>query len=218
MFISYWRCFKDGALNIVQQVNLYQAQFKPKQVILPAHQMLLIALIPIIILVIFSSYFSYKQQLSLSLLQTQQHQQQLSQKQLFTLQQQLDARKENPLLVAELNDIQQQLTIKQNLVARLSNQSFGNQQGFSTMLTALSKQHIDKLWLTQFSLLDSGQFIALQGSAFSSQLIPEYIDNLAKSEQFHGKNFSVFQLEQSSDSPYFHFKLHTSKDVMGNKP
>ncbi len=198
----------------MQQVNLYQTQFKPKKVILPAQQVLLIALIPVLLFGLLSIVMSSKQTSLEEKLAGQTEQFQLQQQQLDSLQQQLNARKENPLLRAELNEIQQQLVSKQILLDHLSSQTFGNQHGFSMMLTALSKQHIDDLWLTQFSLLNSGQFIALQGSAYTSQLIPEYIDNLAKSEQFQGKNFSVFQLQQPDNSPYFNFKLHTSKDIV----
>lgn len=197
----------------MQQVNLYQSQFKPKLIILPAQQLLLIASLPIIIFIIVSLYLSHKQQLSTDLLQQQQHQVQLEQQRLTSVKQQLESRKQNPLLVTELKDLQQQLKNKQVLLDHLSNQKLGNQIGFSSTLTALSKQHIEELWLTQFSLLNSGQFIALQGTALTSQLIPEYIDKLAESTQFQGKNFSVFQLKKHKDSPYFNFKLHTSEDM-----
>ena len=79
------------------------------------------------------------------------------------------------------------------------------------MVEALSQQHIKNIWLTHFSLLDSGHFIALQGSAYSPERVPEYIDSLAKSEQFTGKQFSVFQLQQQDNSEYFDFKLHTKQ-------
>lgn len=201
----------------MQQVNLYQAQFKPKKVILPAPQVLLIALIPVLLFSLISIVMSGKQTSIEEELASQTEQLKVQQQQLNTLEQQLNARKESPLLRAELNDIEQKLVSKQILLDHLSNQSFGNQHGFSMMLTALSKQHVNDLWLTQFSLLNSGQFIALQGSAYTSQLIPEYIDNLAKSEQFQGKNFSVFQLQQPDNSPYFNFKLHTSKNIVEHK-
>jgi len=196
----------------MQQVNLYQEQFKPKQVILPAQQVLLVAILPIIIFILLTIYFANTQRSLDDELAAQTEQTQQQQLQLDALQLQVDSLKQNPLLLAELNALRQQLDSKQILIDYLTNQTLGNQHGFSTMLTALSKQHIDDLWLTQFSLLNSGEFIALQGSAYTSQLIPEYIDNLAKSEQFQGKNFSVFQLQQPENSAYFNFKLHTSKD------
>jgi type IV pilus assembly PilN-like protein len=195
----------------MQQVNLYQTQFKPKKTILPAQHMLLIALLPIIIFVITSIYFSYKQQLFEISLHAKQQQLQLDQKHLSVLKQRLNSYKEDPILIAELNSIRTQLQKTQTLLNHLASQESGNQHGFSAMLAALSKQHIDDLWLTQFSLLNGGQFIALQGNANTPQLIPEYIDNLAKSEQFQGETFSVFQLQQQTDSSYYNFKLHTEQ-------
>jgi regulator of replication initiation timing len=195
----------------MQQINLYQTQFKPKQIILPAQHMLLIALLPIIIFVLTSLYFLYKQQLFDTLLHTKQQQLQLDQQHLSVLKQQLNLYKEDPKLIVELNAIRGQLQKTQTLLTHLASQESGNQHGFSAMLAALSKQHIDDLWLTQFSLLNGGQFIALQGRAYTPQLIPEYIDNLAKSEQFQGENFSVFQLQQQTDSSYYNFKLHTEQ-------
>lgn len=199
----------------MQQVNLYQTQFKPKKIILPAKHMLLIALLPILIFVITSIYFSSKQQLLETLVNTKQQQLQLDQQHLSVLKQRLNSYKEDPKLVAVLNSTRKQLQKTQTLLNHLASQESGNQYGFSAMLTALSKQHIDDLWLTQFSLLNGGQFIALQGTAYKPQLIPEYIDNLAKSEQFQGKNFSVFQLQQPADSDHYNFKLHTEQKSGG---
>ena len=135
----------------MQQINLYQAQFKPKQIILPTHQLLLLALLPVIIFTVASIYFSYKQQLSETLLQTQQQQLQLEQQHLSALRQQINTYKENPVLTTELSAINEKLQKTQSLLMHLSNQELGNQHGFSSMLTALSKQDIDNLWLTQFS-------------------------------------------------------------------
>ena len=62
----------------MQQVNLYQAQFKPKQVILPAHQVLLLAVSPIIIFLFLSLYMASNQASvdSNVIVQTEQLQQQ----------------------------------------------------------------------------------------------------------------------------------------------
>ena len=52
--------------------------------------------------------------------------------------------------------------------------------------------------------------ITLKGKASQSNLIPLYIDSLAKSDHFRGKQFSVFQLEQpKDDSEVYTFKLNT---------
>jgi Tfp pilus assembly protein PilN len=201
----------------MQHVNLYQSQFKPKKVILPAEQLLMLAALPLLVLILLSIYLSYSQQNRAEQLENQQAQVEQQQIYLNNLTQQLNTQTQNPLLLAEEKDLQQQLQSKTLLLKLLNNKTLGNQKGFSTMLIALSQQHVENLWLTHFSLLDSGEFIALQGRAYTSDLIPQYIDNLAKSEQFHGKNFSVFQLNQDEKSAYFDFKLHTSKQSEGER-
>ncbi|PCH62010.1 MAG: hypothetical protein COC04_05575, partial [Gammaproteobacteria bacterium] len=98
----------------MQQVNLYQAQFKPKQVILPAPQLLLLAVLSVIIFIFLSIYMASHQASVASKLTAQTEQ--LQQHQLDTLQQQLDSRKINPLLDAELNELRLQLKTKKILL------------------------------------------------------------------------------------------------------
>jgi len=195
----------------MQQINLYQAQFKPKQVLLPAKQLYLIATLPIILFLAISVYLSNNQASFSDSIAIQSEQLQPLKQQLSELQLKVNSRKENPLLLAELTQFRTQLVAKQTLLAHLDSQKQSNQFSFSSMLEALSQQHIKNMWLTRFSLLDSGNFIAIQGSAFNAELVPEYIDSLAKSEQFNGKQFSVFQLQQQDKSEYFDFKLHTKQ-------
>lgn len=98
------------------------------------------------------------------------------------------------------------------LLDYLTQQSFGNSQGFSKTLRTLSQQKINNVWLTSFSLLDGGQTITLHGEALQSSQIPLYIDSLGKSPHFHGKQFSVFQLQQPEDNATrYTFKLHSEQ-------
>ncbi|PHS68519.1 MAG: hypothetical protein COB23_09120 [Methylophaga sp.] len=192
----------------MQQINLYQQQFKPKKVIFPAKQMLLLALISVVLLIVFSILLSQKlQHRTVSLDDQTQQIKELSQQQV-SLQSQISTRVLNPILVAELKNIQQQQQDNQSLLKHLSNRSFGNRAGFSSILTTLSEHRIDNAWLSQFSLLQGGEFITLYGSALTSELVPQYIDNLATSDYFHGKNFSVFKLEQPEDTTIYNFQLH----------
>ena len=198
----------------MQHINLYQAQFKPKTIVLPAKQIGMLGILMIIILSVISLYASQKHSFQKATLNDQQQRYAKSQQQLATIQQQVASQTDHPLLDAELVDIQQQVTDNTTLLDYLMNHSFGNQTGFSSTLAGLSQQHINDVWLTEFALLDGGQFISLYGKALQSDFIPEYIDSLAKSEQFQGKEFSVFQLQQPSDNNnFYHFNLHTKSNV-----
>jgi len=190
----------------MQQINLYQAQFKPKRVILPPRQMFLILILITIILSVLSLYSAKRNTvLETAISQHQQHT-------INTIVKSV----ESPLLNAELEDFQQKQRDKQALLNYLTHQDFGNQKGFSETLRTFSNHKIDNVWLTGFSLRNGGQEITLQGEAIQSSQIPLYIDSLGESAHFHGKQFSVFQLQQPvENSTYYSFKLHSEKKMQG---
>jgi len=192
----------------MQQINLYQAQFKPKKIILPPSQMLVILLLVIVTLSVMS-LFSAKRNVVLEKIIADQ-------KQHTT--QMIEESTESPLLVAELEKLHFQQFDKQRLLDYLTHQDFGNQQGFSATLRHLSQQQINNVWLTKFSLTRGGQTITLQGKALQSNQIPLYIDSLAKPEHFKGKQFSVFELQQpKDDSEAYTFKLNTDNNHAGRR-
>jgi len=84
----------------MQQINLFQTQFKPKAVLLPARQLLLLSLLAIILLTVTSLY-SYQKNRLLQTAITYGPQQ-------YSAQQPLNEDLEQPLLIAELVKIQQQ--------------------------------------------------------------------------------------------------------------
>ncbi|RLA00059.1 MAG: hypothetical protein DRQ42_06375 [Gammaproteobacteria bacterium] len=200
----------------MQQINLYQDQIKPEKTTLAANQIVLLALLFIAMLIVFSIYSYQRVEAHKGALAEQQQRYDQSQQQLTTLKQQLSQQDQRPLLETELVKLKQDLQEKQTVLDYLSNHTFGNQDGFSGTLTSLSKQRIDDVWLTGFSLMDGGQFISLHGDATQPSLIPVYIDSLAKSDHFRGKEFSVFHLEHPDDNTeFYNFRLNTQKDNTG---
>jgi len=194
----------------MQQINLYQAEFKPEAVVLNALQMLLIAL-ALFLLIVIASFFSsstYDEQVT----------QLAKEEQAFnTVTQQSNSLKkealqygEQPLLIAKLETLKKQLNQQNAILSHLVNDNINPKTGFSHALKSLSEQHLDQVWLKNFSLRQGGQSITIQGSSTRSDLIPEYIDNLAKSPTFSGKQFSVFQMNSpDSNTETYDFELHT---------
>lgn len=188
----------------MQQINLYQAQFKPKQVPLPPKLMLQIAVIVIAILALISFYSSQKNSV---LEEAISHSEQQISPDIDT--QSLDT----PLLHAQLDGLHKKNKQKQSLLRYLTQHDLGNQLGFSETLGNLSQQRIHNVWLTSFSFIDAGNSISLDGKSLESSQIPLYIDNLARSEHFKGKQFSVFELQKSDDTGIYSFKLHTNNKL-----
>jgi len=197
----------------MQQINLYQAEFKPKVVVLNAFQMLLIAL-AVTLLIILTSLFSssHFDEATMQLANEQQAFNNVTQ-QSNSLKQEILQYGEQPLLKAKLASLKEQLKQQNAILSHLSNDNLSPQTGFSPTLKSLSEQHIKHVWLKSFSLREGGHSITIQGSSTQSELIPEYIDSLAKSNTFSGKQFSVFQMSSpDNDTETYDFELHTQGD------
>jgi len=188
----------------MQQINLYQAQFKPKQIPLHPKLMLQIVVIVIAIFTLISFYNAQKNSvLEGSTSQTQrQNSPDIDTKSLDT-----------PFLHAQLDDFLKKNKQKQSLLHYLTQHDLGNQLGFSETLSNLSQQRIHNVWLTSFSFIGAGDTITLDGKSVDSSQIPLYIDKLARSEHFKGKQFSVFELQQADDTGIYRFKLHTNNKL-----
>lgn len=193
----------------MQQINFYQAEFKPQVVVLNAFQMLLIALAFTVLIFIISLFSSHGLDDERAALTLQQNQFNTTKQQSNALQQDILKYSELSLLEAKLANLQKQLKQQDAILAHLSNDNLAKQHGFSPILKSLSEQHIKQVWLTNFSLRQGGQSITIQGSSSRSELIPEYIDSLAKSTTFNGQQFSVFQMSSpDSSTESYDFELH----------
>jgi hypothetical protein len=196
----------------MQQINLYQAEFKPKVVILTTWQMLLVSLL-LIFIILVSSFFSSQHfnELDAQFSLKQQHLNTQKQ-QANDLKQEMLQYGEQPLLKAKLVSLQKQLKQQEAILSHLTNDNSGPQPGFSPTLTSLSQQHIDNVWLTSFSLRHGGSSITIQGRSSQPSLIPEYIDSLAKSSTFSGQQFSVFQMSSPDENTdTYDFELHSQE-------
>lgn len=198
----------------MQQINFYHAEFRPKKEVLPAWQFLTVLGLAFLLLIILSIITIIFQQDPAEILEKQQQALQQKQQQLVQLQKKLNSNKENPLLKAEFKHINEKITEKQALLDYVSSNELGNQTGFSSSLVSLSEQSIDNVWLTQFTFLNAGQFIALKGKTSSADIVPKYIDSLGQSITFAGKTFSVFNIQKPDKEAYFNFELFTHNSDM----
>lgn len=191
-----------------QQINFYQAQFRPKQVIFPAKQVGIVALVTLLIVLLVAFYIAQQIATQQQTFDALQQRVETNKKQLAELENELSLRKEDPLLLAQFDDLQTRIAAKKAIYQYLSSHQFGNRTGFSGSLKALSVQHIDDVWLTEFALMNGGESLHLIGKASRSELIPNYIDSLALNQQFHGKQFSAVEIQQpNSSTEHYQFSL-----------
>lgn len=198
----------------MQQVNLYQSIFKKHAEPLLAHQLLIAVAAFAALLVCLSLYRQWTISVLASELQNQQQQLVSLEKNLKPLQQTQAAIKKSPLIQHKLEDRQNKVNTKQQLLKIMSQRSFGNTQGFTGQLTGLAQQRIEGLWLTSLTIRAGGTFMDMQGHSLRPELLPQYIQQLSNETIFVGTEFESLEIQRDSEKPgWMSFNLKSQDKV-----
>jgi hypothetical protein len=101
-------------------------------------------------------------------------------------------------LDADIARLENELKSAREAMAALKGGAFGNQQGFAEYLRAFSRQSMNGLWLTGFTISGSGD-LEIRGRVLSPDLVPSYIQRLNKEKVLAGRSFS--RLEMNRPAP-----------------
>ena len=136
---------------------------------------------------------------------------------------QRSASKPDPQLEAEIAKLQGELKQAQQTMSALNAGNFGDRKGFAQYLNAFSRQSIDGVWLTGFTITGGGD-IEINGRTLRPDLVPVYIQRLNEEEVLAGRSFARLEMkrpetEAASDkkpaalAPYLEFTLGTREAV-----
>jgi hypothetical protein len=101
-------------------------------------------------------------------------------------------------LEAEVGRLEGELKTAREAMETLQGGGLGNQQGFAEYLRAFSRQSLNGLWLTGFSIAGNGE-IEIRGRVLSPDLVPSYIQRLNREQVLAGRSFA--RLEMSRPRP-----------------
>ncbi len=177
-----------------QEINLYQPMFRKQKIIFSAATMLQVGLF---FLLVFSSLYVYQK----TRLNPYQQQLLIIDRELVQLGEQVIAlessqknQSKSKLLENEIAKLTTELEHRERISNVLSNRSFGNSSGFSSYLEAFARGHIEGTWLTNVNISKGGSYLGLKGKTLSSELVPVYLQKLAKEKSLHGASFNVMEL------------------------
>lgn len=105
------------------------------------------------------------------------------------------AQKGNTGLAAEVERLEVELKSARNAINVLEGGAMGNRSGFANYLQAFSRQALDGLWLTGFTVGGTGE-VAIQGRVISADLLPEYIQKMNKEPALQGRAFSALEMRR----------------------
>jgi Tfp pilus assembly protein PilN len=192
----------------MQQVNLYQPILRqPKRVfsaLAVGQSVLLIALA----LLAISAYAQWRVASLSAELQALKQVREVAEFRLRELQLRQPKKVPDPGVALQAAAVQAELDQTRRLSEALSVGAFGNTQGLSPYLVALSRQHVDGTSLTSIELNAGGDAVGLGGVARRPELVPEYLARLAREKVFAGKVFGQLKLVQADAG--VRFKLATA--------
>lgn len=194
----------------LQQVNLYQSELKDIKLKYSAFNVLQLSFILFVILL--AAYgFKY--------FQLQQHQATLAlanetQEKLNAEKAKVGSSKENKdsALEKEIVAKNKELDKKRKVLKVLSQDEFGNADGFAAHIAGLARQRIEGLWLTKLRLSNGGTSISMQGSTTKSVFLPQYLQRLSAEKAFSGATFEHFEISKDEKKKnWFNFNLNTNQ-------
>jgi len=103
-------------------------------------------------------------------------------------------------LDADIARYEDELKNAREAMAALKGGAFGNQQGFAEYLRAFSRQSMNGLWLTGFTISGNGD-LEIRGRVLSPDLVPSYIQRLNKEKVLAGRSFARLEMNRPAAQP-----------------
>lgn len=104
-------------------------------------------------------------------------------------------RQKSRLIEDDIRKTETEMKSLQQVFDILKKGEFGNTKGYAEYLRAFSRQILDGVWLTGFSIYGAGSDIGLQGRALQPELVPAYIGRLKREPVMQGKSFATLEMQ-----------------------
>ena len=100
----------------------------------------------------------------------------------------------------QLDEALDELKQRQAVLTLVQGSTLGETRGFSPHLRALSRQHIDGIWLTYMTLSAGGEQTRIEGRTIGAELVPMYVQNLIDEGPFSRQRFHQFEIDNPIDN------------------
>ncbi len=202
----------------MQQVNLYLPEFHPRQVWLSLSQMLM-ALAVVLVLILCLAVWSAAHTRALERqLVDERAELEALQQQVQRLTAALPAR-QGASLEEQRAQLRDEIQRREQILQLMSQQNLGNADGFSEQMVSLSRNALDDVALSEFSLQSGGRYVEFAGRARKPELVPLYLQQLRRDQSFAEVAFGVLDVarESDDDGPGLIFTLQRAETTDGRR-
>jgi hypothetical protein len=179
-----------------QQINLFNPLFLRKEKYFSARTMLQsLGLIALGLVVLYAYALVQTREMERTV---GEHARQLSaQREQFI---DLSGRGSSKLLEAEVARLEADGRARRSVLAMMQGGEFGNTDGFSRYFAAFGRHALRGVWLTGFSVGESGNELKIRGRVLYPDLVPAYLKALNKEDVMRGRLVTELKLVARDES------------------
>lgn len=178
-----------------QQVNLFNPLFRPRGFSFTSAQSMLYGVaIAAAGVALSAAYADYELRQVAARAQASNQAHQAATARLAELNTEVAQLKASPQLEAEVAALEAQFKLRQEVADTLRSGAIGNTAGFAGYMRAFSRQTLNGVWLTGFTI--DGNDLTLAGRTLNSELVASYLTQLNREEVLRGREFSALRMRQ----------------------
>jgi Tfp pilus assembly protein PilN len=180
-----------------RQINLFNPLFLKQEKVFSAVTLMQGFLIIVLGSLALSTYAIYNAGEIQKIAKLTEVKLQTAEKQIKQLREQHHVKEKNPAIEMQVQTQEQALAAKQEVIQLLTNNDFGDTQGFSAYLSAFARQIPDGVWLTGFYIgtTQAQPQFTLQGRTLQGELVPQFVSNLKKETIMNGRSFAQLEMQ-----------------------
>ena len=180
-----------------QQINLYQERFHPKRMWLSANQAAAAALLLLVVGAAWSLLLVYQLDAANERKFAIEADRARLSAELAAANAELTRLLGDDRIDRQIENAARQISARKKILNFVNDNRFGSGQGFSRYLVALSRLHVDDIWLSRIRF---GQdFVEIKGSALDAERVPNYFDRFREEPVFVGNRFDFFRVSRDRE-------------------
>lgn len=182
-----------------QQINLYQSEFQKKWEFLSI-ETLFVCAIGLIVVLGGIYWFSASETWALkSELKELESKVAARTEELAKISQASKSQGPHKAEVISIESLKKQLEKKRLAVNKLRDIYQSDSSGFSRYFESFSRNVLNGLWLSEFSIYDGGSEFEIKGRASEAKLVLAFIENLSKDVMFSENDFSTLEIVSGNE-------------------
>lgn len=182
--------------KVKQSINLYLPRFQPAQLPAEVKKLFMVLAVTIFLSLLsvaigaaYASYYKGQREVS------EQKKVQLS-TQLEKIISQVPDKTPDKNLIEKLNKKENLLIKKQKVIAYLYRDTINEGESFTSLISQLSRQKIDGVWLSKIEILNKGKDVQLYGYAKYPNSVSSYLEMLSNQPSYQGRGFKRIEIKK----------------------